>query len=508
MKTKILTLIILSGFLSASCSKFLDVKPAGKLIVPKGDIVSYDNLMNGTGVLGSGFKNLGNYIMLTDEIEVSDNQITYNTNDSYISSFNAYIFRTPYSNPINSDNIWGAFYGVAQTYNCCIDGVNDVRTPETAEEADATIAQATIGRAWSYFTASLIYGPVYKPNGDNSTKVLPYRKTSQVLSPMEDLSTLDEVYANVSKDIHSVLKNVPDVVTGVSRFGKVQTYALLAYYHLFTAKYDSVAYYANKALTMAAEQKGGMDNLFYDMNKFSWADSKVSTEPDARYNSSINTSQGSMALSDANMREMCLYKYVGLAGLCYPSQELLGLFNATTDLRREYFFFEYNGYKGTLGGVAYDDGRRIQNYQTKVANTSGFTYPEILLMRAEGYVRTGKTTEALSDLNYLRKFRHKTGTPNLIISGADNIMLEIANERRREIPVRSHKRFADLKRYTNDINKPWSKSEITHSVRSKSFKQKVDSDYFIMPIPNDVRKYNPQWGLEENTTPWNRDFNF
>jgi hypothetical protein len=325
---------------------------------------------------------------------------------------------------------------------------------------------------------------------------------------MEDLSTLDEVYANVSKDIHSVLKNVPDVVTGVSRFGKVQTYALLAYYHLFTAKYDSVAYYANKALTMAAEQKGGMDNLFYDMNKFSWADSKVSTEPDARYNSSINTSQGSMALSDANMREMCLYKYVGLAGLCYPSQELLGLFNATTDLRREYFFFEYNGYKGTLGGVAYDDGRRIQNYQTKVANTSGFTYPEILLMRAEGYVRTGKTTEALSDLNYLRKFRHKTGTPNLIISGADNIMLEIANERRREIPVRSHKRFADLKRYTNDINKPWSKSEITHSVRSKSFKQKVDSDYFIMPIPNDVRKYNPQWGLEENTTPWNRDFNF
>jgi hypothetical protein len=508
MKNNILILIMISVFLSVSCAKFLDVKPAGKLIVEKGDIASYDNLMNGTGVLGSGFKNTGNYIMLTDEVEVSDNHITYNTNDSYISGHNAYIFKTPYSNPITKDNIWGAFYTITQTYNCCIDGVNEVRTTETEEEANATIAQATVGRAWSYFTASLLYGPIYKPNGDNSVKVLPYRKTSQVLAPMEDLSTLSEVYTLVLKDIHSVLKNVPDAVTGVARFGKVQTYALLAYYHLFTAKYDSVAFYANRALTLAAEQKGGMDNLFYDMNKFSWANSAVQTNPDARYASSINTSQGTVALTDANMREICLYKYIGITGLCYPSQEFLGLFNAGTDLRREYFFFEYDGYKGTLGGVAYNDGRRIQNYQSKAAYTSGFTYPELLLMRAEGYARTGKTAEALADLNYLRKFRHKTGTPDLTISGADNIMSEIANERRREIPICSHKRFADLKRYTNDTGKPWSKSAITHSVRGKSFTQNIASQYFVLPIANDVIKYNPQWGLEENQTPWDRNFNF
>ncbi len=508
MKNKILILIMLSVFLSTSCSKFLDVKPAGKLIVQKGDIASYDNLMNGTGVLGTGFKNAANYIMLTDEIMVSDNHITYNTNDSYIAGHNAYIFRTPYNNPLIKDNFWGAFYTITQTYNCCIDGVNEVRTPDKEEEANATIAQATIGRAWSYFTASLLYGPVYKPNGSNTAKVLPYRKTSQVLSPMEDLSTLNEVYSNVSKDIHSVLKYVPESVTGVARFGKVQTYALLAYYHLFTAKYDSVAYYANKALTLASEQKGGMDNLFYDMNKFSWANSSVQTNPDARYSSSINTSQGTVALNDANMREMCLYKYIGILGLCYPSQELLALFNATTDLRREYFFFEYDGYKVTVGGVTYNDGRKILNFQTKVVTTSGFTYPEILLMRAEGNVRIGKTAEALADLNYLRKFRHKTGTPDLNISGADNIMLEIANERRRELPVSSHKRFADLKRYTNDSGKPWNKSAITHTVRGKSFTQNIDSDHFVMPIANDVIRYNPQWGLSEDASPWNRDFNF
>ena len=508
MKNRILYIILALSLASlTSCSDFLDVKPAGKLIVKKGDVASYDNLMYGYGILGTGFKNVFSIIGLTDEVQVSDNQITYNTNDSYISGHNAYIFRTPYNNPIMQDYIWGAFYNIAQTYNCCIDGINDVRTTETDAEARSSIAQATVGRAWAYFTASHIYGPVYKPNGDNSAKVLPYRKTSEIMSAMEPLSSLKEIYETVSKDIHSVMADIPENVTGVARFGKVQTYALLAYYHLFTANYDSVAFYANKSLELAAKQKGGMKNLFYDMNKFSWADSKVEQEPDARYRSSINTSQGDVALTDPNMREICLYKYIGFAGLCYPSDELLNLFEPT-DLRSEYFFFEYDGYKGTLGGVKYDDGRRIQNYQSKVVLTSGFTFPEILLMRAEGYARTGTLSGALADLNYLRKLRHKTGTPDLALTGADNIMLEIANERRRELPVASYKRFADLKRYTNDAGKPWSKSEIVHTVKGKRFAESIDSNYFIIPKPNDVIRYNPQWGLRENTTPWKRTFDF
>lgn len=500
--------IVLAAALLTSCADFLDIQPAGKKIVQKGDISSYDNLLYGSGTLGSGFKNNAPFVMVTDDVQVSDNQITYNTNNSYFASHNAFIFNTPYLNPNSKDNFWGSFYTVSQIYNCCIDGVNGVRTPDSEDAANSTVAQATVGRAWSYFTASLIYGPIYRPSGGNTAKVLPYRKTSQVLAQMEDLSTLDEIYDLVSEDIHSVLKYVPEETSGNARFGKIQTYAFLAYYHLFTAHYDSVAFYADKSLALAASQKGGMDNLIYDMNEFSWADTKVATEPDARYRSSINTSQGDVALTEVDMRETCLYKYIGFAGLCYPSQALIDLFDAETDLRREYFFFEYDGFKGTLGGVPYDDGRRIQNYQYKIILSSGFTYPEVLLMRAEGYARTGNTTKALADLNYLRKFRHKRGTPELTISGADDILLEITKERRRELPVTSHKRFADLKRYTNDNGKPWSQTSITHTVCGKSFTQNIDSEYFVMPIPNDVKRFNPQWGLEEDTTPWNQTYKF
>lgn len=506
MRIKLLSFIILATF--TSCSDFLDVKPAGKLIVEKGDVASYDNLMYGSTILGTGFKRVGSYSMLTDEIQVSDNHITYNTNNTYVSGHNAFIFKTPFDNPSNVDYFWSTFYNIAQVYSCCIDGINEVRTPDTDSEARSSIAQATVGRAWCYFTAAQIYGPVYKPHGDNQAKVLPYRKTSEVVSAMEPLSTLQEVYNNVLADIHSVIDDIPENVTGVSRFGKVQTYAFLAYYHLFSAHYDSVAFYANSALELAAKQKNGMENLFYDMNKFSWADNKVSEEPDARYRSSINTAQGEVALTDANMREICLYKYAQQCGLCYPSDELLSLFDVNTDLRREYYYFEYNGYKGSLGDIKYDDGRRIQNYQSKVALTSGFTYPELLLMRAEGYARCGKLTEALDDINYLRKLRHKTGTPMLSLHDADEIMLEIANERRRELPVATIKRFADLKRYTNDNGKPWSKAQIKHTVKGKVFTKNIDSEFFVFPIPNDVIRYNPQWGLTENTNPWNMTFDF
>lgn len=42
-----------------------------------------------------------------------------------------------------------------------------------------------------------------------------------------------------------------------------------------------------------------------------------------------------------------------------------------------------------------------------------YSYPEILLMRAEANARLNKTSEANADLNYLRALRFKTGTPPL-----------------------------------------------------------------------------------------------
>lgn len=518
---KILIVNIILALTFSSCAKFLDVKPAGKLIPDTKDVASFDKLLNNTATISYVFYN-GNggssLPFLCDDVELSDNQAEYAWYSGHqdIDCYFAYVYKKPYGNPNVQDFYWNAgTYKATQYFNSCIEGVNEVRTPEVQKEADEIIAQATIARAWSYFITAMVYGPAYKPNGDNSSKTIPYRTQSDILSPMENISPMEEVFTKVLSDIHTNLKYAPEVASSNTRFGKVQTYAFLANYHMFTARYDSVAFYADKALTLAAQQEGGMDNLFYDMNKFSWADPKVLQDRDMRYASSINTTQGSDPINVSYSMENCLYRMTATSvGWCstslvgaasYPSKEFLALFDAATDLRCEYFFFEYPGYKTTNGGVVYDDGRRVQCYQTKKMMTSGYSYPELLLMRAEGRARTNDLSGALADLNYLRKFRHKTGTPGLLISGQDNIINEIINERRRELPIGSPKRFFDLKRFTNEIGKPWAKESVTHVVQGVSYSQKVNSDFFVLPIKNDVLRWNSHWGIPLDESPWSNN---
>ncbi|MEG1485340.1 MAG: RagB/SusD family nutrient uptake outer membrane protein [Bacteroidales bacterium] len=510
---KILIINTILALVLSSCSSFLDVKPAGKLIPNGGDVSSFDKLLNNKNTIDFVYQNnnRGSSLpFLCDDIEMSDNQAEYAWYNGHpnIDCYFAYTFKKPYGDPKVQDYYWNwGTYRAAQYFNSCIEGVNSVKTPEVEKEANETIAQATVARAWSYFMAVLGYGPCYKPNGDNSRKTIPYRTSSDVMSAMDDLSTMQEVFERVSKDIHQSMKSIPERTSSNTRFGKIQTYAFLSYYHLFTAKYDSVAFYADKALTLAAQQAGGMENLFYDMNKFSWADPKVEQNKDLRYNSTINTPQGSDAIEADWNRENCLFRTTATTGRSnvYPSKEFLALFDSATDLRCEYFFFEYLGYKTTQGGVVYDDGKRIQNYQTKMSRTSGYSYPELLLMRAEGRARNNDLSGAIADLNYLRKFRHKTGTPALLIAGKDNIIAEIVNERRRELPMGSPKRFFDLKRFTNEIGKPWAKESITHIVKGVSYSQKIDSDFFILPIRNEVLRWNPQWGIPMDETVWSNN---
>ncbi len=190
------------------------------------------------------------------------------------------------------------------------------------------------------------------------------------------------------------------------------------------------------------------------------------------------------------------------ASYAYPSQSFLNLFTLAQDLRREYFFFEYNGYKIIQSGVTYDDGKRVLNYQTKMARTSGFSYPELLLIRAEGRARTNDLTGAIADINLLRKYRMKPGFTPFSSANKDEVIQEVLNERRRELPVGSQKRFLDLKRFVLESGKPWSKESITHVVNGTTYTANVNSDYFRMPIQNDVILKNPQWGIEIETRTW------
>jgi hypothetical protein len=332
---------------------------------------------------------------------------------------------------------------------------------------------------------------VYKPEGSNNTRTIPYVTSPDLGTTIPDLSTSEQMMTNVKNDLLAALPYLPDNASWPSRANKSTGLAMLAYLHLFTKKYDSVAYYANLAWTGAAA--GNPAKVIYDYNQFSWSN------PGNLVNSLISTPQDAF-LNAVNSREMLFYRGSDMqagqgTALSYPSDELIASFDQDNDLRFKYFYINTQGYKTTLGG-GYDDGLRYSNYRvTRTKVTDGFSYPELLLMRAEGYARTNQLGLAMDDLNTLHKYRYKTGTPQLTVGTQDQVINMVLQERRRELPLGGIKRFMDLKRLVIDVGKPWSKTQITHTSGSQTYNGTIDSQDFILRILNPILQFNSKWGV-------------
>ena len=512
---KILSIITAGIFVASlfSCNKFLDEKPKGKLI--PGDVADYSHLLDHQDVVQYPFLSNNSICMLaylTDNVSISDGmgKIYYKGNNSVaIDNYYAYRFRQPYRNPNLLDYFWEwGTYRSMKYFNNVIEGIHGLGEAGNGAEAKAVLAQAYTGRAWSYFNMTLVYGPVYKPGGNNNAKTIPYVTSSDVNTKAPALSTQEEVFTKVLADLHAALPYAPVMTNFPSRPTKAATQAMLAYYHLFTQKYDSVVYYADLAWKSATAQ--GVDKVLYDFNALSWSDpvnilSSAVKSPDSKINL-------------ANSREILLFRAPdnnsGRISYSYPSDEFIALFDKTNDLRYKYYLLTAPGYKTTSGGVTYDDGSRIQYYRgalvpggsslPKFQMTSGFSFPELLLMRAEGYARTGKLAEAMADLNLLRRYRFVTGTPDLTMpASADEVIRLVLEERRRELPMGHQKRFMDLKRFSLETGKPWAKTKIEHKMGTETFEGTVDSPLFTLPISNNILNFNPQWGIALDLRPYN-----
>ena len=484
-----------------SCKKYLDIKPRGSFIPET--VTDFDRLLNNSNVIEYNFQdnNRGSTMSyLTDNIEMSQGQEqagyvlpSLPTIDQYF----AHTFRHPYRNPEGEDFFWGSSsgngcYPNASYFNNVIEGIRGISGKSASDQqlGDRSIAQAMTARAWSYFHLNLVIGPVYKSGSSNTTRTISYVTSPNLSDPIPMLSTSEEMMTHVLQDIHTALPDLPVIAEWPSRANKAVAHAMLAYYHLFTRKYDSVLYYSNLAWSSTGNDAS---KVFYDFNLFSF------NSPSTPTSSTLISPQDGF-VNAVNSRENLLYRGGDLnagAGNSYPSSEMIGLFDQANDLRFKFFYISGPGFKSSLGG-GFDDGTRIGYYRGgKAKNNEGFTFPEVLLMRAEANARLGQLASAIADLNILRPYRYKTGTPLLVLGAMtqDQVIQLVLDERRRELPLGGIKRFLDLKRFVLESGKPWSKSTITHKIGSQTYTGTVDSKDFSMEILNPILRFHPEWGI-------------
>ncbi|MBQ8502608.1 MAG: RagB/SusD family nutrient uptake outer membrane protein [Bacteroides sp.] len=499
--------------LFTSCDDFLDVKPVGKMIPT--EISQFENLLNNTTTVDCYFmmdNNSGcSYAMLGDNLKMSENQLKY----QYTSTFPnqdilaAAIFYSPMLDPTSTPMSWTYTFRAAAYFNNVIDGVSGIDAE--SEYAKGVIAQAKAGRAWIFMNMALCYGPMYDPNGANDTPVIPYRISGDPTSPNGPRNTTAEIFAQLKEDLDYACEYCPLTSSNPSRANRACAYALRAEYHMYMRNWTEMKSDAQEAWRLALANRGSVDKLIYDYSDFYYEALTEINPPEGCSPEYYMTLRGpDTDFEQTTHREILLYReppYGPSTTKHYPSEDWKANFDAEHDLRWKKFVYKVEGYSTTVAGVYYNDGVQVHDFRSDVTTTTqAITYPLLLLMKAEAEARTNSLGDALNSLNTLRKYRYdfdgeSTDLKNGSSLTADQLLTEILNERRREQPIVSFQRTVDLKRYAFDSGKPWSKATITHEVGGNTYSKAITDAYFqSLPIDNAILKYNPQWGLDINTT--------
>lgn len=510
MKKIIYLLLGLVSITTFSCNKYLDVKPIGQLIPSK--VEDLENLLNNTNTISSFYADNNRgcfYAFMGDNLTISENQAIYLYKSTHpnVDRWAAFKFYYPYTNPIDPQYTWDwAIYRAAAIFNIAIDEVSNLKG-ENSDLGKIIVAQAKAGRAWSYLVGGLGYGPMYDPEGKNDQKVLPYRTTGSPNTPNPDLASTNEIMDLAEKDLLDALTGAPNTVGNPTRASKPAVNALLAQLYMFKRDWAKMSKYANDAWAQALAAKGNTDNLIYNLNKFSYRQ-----DPNASPPAGTDAEVGLELLGEDNLlkqtynREQLFYRPTPYSYAPYPSEEFINLFDKNADRRYKLFMLKTLGYSVVEGGVKHDDGVRLKYYRdNKMIASQGMTYPELLLIKAEANARLNQLGQALSDLNMLRKYRYSGANTDLQNGGAfsqDQLLEEILKERRREMQLGTYQRTFDIKRLALDKGKPWSKTQVIHTIGNKSYKADVISKFFTLQINNPTILANPSWNLQPNSDPY------
>ncbi len=511
MKYRQFFLALILTLLFASCEGFLDVKPTGKLIPT--EVNQIDNLLNANKYNYFFMDNgsMSSYAYLGDNIEITPNERDYYYIVTNLDRYASYIFYKPFFDPTSSVHYfwsWGLYEPMA-IYNTVIDGIANLgKEVNNTEYAKSVVAQAKAGRAYMYLIATVVWGPMWDPSGDNSARVLPYRidPSPPVVNP--DLSTTEEMFDLVKKDLDEALVDIPEIVASPIRVNKSAIHGIYAHYYMFKRDWQNMLTSADASLKAAGSSP---DQYIYDLNdfKYKYIGTPPSDGTDHEVILSLEYEPNLLEpFNEPLSREFAHYKRSSNSWGVYPSEDWLAIFDRENDLRYKMFVLTNHGYKSGNN----DDGLRLYNYRNhKMLGNTGISYPELLLMRAEAYARLSQLPQALADLNTLRSFRfdksngQSTDHPDgaTLVNNKDKLLEEILTERRREQCSHSFFRTIDLKRYVYDTGKPWSKTSVSHTLDGKTYSiDLTDKMAFTLPYPNETIRYNPHWGLTEFEGVW------
>lgn len=433
------------------CKKeFLNTLPSTALVVPT-TLADFQELLDNTSVT-TGTPVLG-------EVSADNFYLPYTfwqTIDTR--ERNAYVWAPDIYEGQGQVDDWDVPYQQVFYANEVLEGLATIAvTSENRPTWQSEQGTALFLRAYAFYNVAQIFAPPYDSDSAASDLGIPLRLHSDVTAPSIRASVA-ATYAQILSDLQLARSLLPPAIPtqNLNRPSQPAALAMLARVCLSMRAYTLAGYYADTALQ--AYDSLIDYNTLSPQNRFPF--SKLNAE--VIYQSSIVSST------------QCL------AALAFPScivDSTLYRSYSPQDLRRV-FFYQIN----SSGQPNMRPG-----YAGVIQPFTGLASDELYLIRAECSARTGQTSVALNDLNWLLQHRYASGTFTPITAASPDQALDtILAERRKELPFRGL-RWSDLRR----LNKEGKNIVLTRLLNGNTYHLAPNSPLYTLPIPPDVLQFNP-----------------
>jgi len=435
-----------------ACNKYLDAKQDSTLVVPSKlsdlqALLDEDALMNG--------RTPAQMEASSDEYFLSTEEFGYLDEDSQY----AYLW-LQYLTASGKD--WGDAYVGVYNSNLVLELIQNIkRSKDNKDKWDNVMGSALFYRSYNFLNLLWSFAVAYDSSTARKDLGVPLRESSN-FNVRSVRATNEASYNKVIHDTKEAIPLLPDYPRVSTRPSKEAAYGLLARCYLSMRKYKDALLYADSSLKL--------NHQLIDYNGDSdIPDGIAASKP---FNQ-LNKETIFYSLMNGNY-----YSYITLE-IGSIDTTIISLYDPN-DLRLTAFYKDnalgFKSFKGCYG----------TNYMF-----SGITTAEMLLIRAECYIREGEIENGLDDLNTLRakRFAPKDFVKAKFTSKNEALNF-VLNERRRELVMRGL-RWMDLKR----LNKEGRGIELKRIIDGKTYILLPNGNYYALPLPSDIIKLT---GMPQN----------
>nr|WP_121271052.1 RagB/SusD family nutrient uptake outer membrane protein [Pedobacter schmidteae] len=398
--SKLLYTLAVPVLLTASCTKFLDVKPKGVIIAE--NIGDYESLLN-SGDIVNPFGSNNPIIYPTDDLK----DITFNLQSQSSPRGSLYFWMEYINNSSVRPDMWVDLYRQIANLNVITEGVLSAKDG-TEGQRKQLYAEAMVAKAFNYFHLLSVFSPAYGKTTAAADYGVPYVTSTDVSMATPPRPSLEASYQQLISDINAAIPDLPENNINNTRVTKYAAYGMLTRIYMSMADYINAAKYADMVLN-----SGQANILNYSAYLGSSLPQTTSNPEELWVRYSNNT----------------LFNY---------SEDLLSKYELNSDLRIRLLSRVESGVRKFGGSFIYNPNR-------------GITYAEIYLDKAECLARAGNISDALDIVNNkIRKNRFETAKYTALSAGnTEAAITAVLAERRRELAFKGL-RWIDMKRLDKD----------------------------------------------------------